>query len=298
MPFAQALNHALYCTSHQAAAKRHQLSDNTSRVYYQLLRQLKHSSLYQQHAQQPLSSITHDELTAWLDQWHWSKVRLSIAALRFMAKCNEQAFPASHSINLPPKPRSSAKDLLSIEDVDHIASLSSEHFGKQYPQRNRALFLLVIESLLTIQDIRTLKVRDVHDDHLFIASHPLYLQRHELSTHAMKALQQFLQWRWQRYGHCENNSPLFPANRGGGPLGTSGIYYMFRTFIQNYGCQTGSAGDGLHCLRVSAARRMYAQGIEKNRLEDLLSIQRKGALEDFLRLDDALESIRLNVLCE
>jgi len=290
---AQALNHALYCTSHSAATKRHQLSENTARAYYQLLKQFKHSELYKRHAKETLAAIEQEGLALWLKQWHWSKVRLSIAALRFMAKCNTQAFPAVFAIALPPKPRSSAADLLSQQDMAYITSLPLEHFGKQYPERNRALLLLVIETLMPMKAIRALQVKDVQDNQLHIASRPLHLQQHRLSVACDDALQLFLQWRWQRYGHCETLSPLFPANRGGEALGASGLYYMFRTFINNYGCVTGSAGDGLHCLRVSSARSMYAQGIERTHLEGILGMQRKGALEDFLRADHTLESQRV-----
>ncbi|MDQ6961643.1 MAG: site-specific integrase [Mariprofundaceae bacterium] len=296
MDIESCFGHALYCTSTETAASHHQLSANTARVYHQLLTQFQYSDIYKIHAHEPLSAITEASLSLWLQQWHWSKARLSIAALRFMAKCNAQAFPASVSVKFPPKPRSEAGDLLSLDDVESIAALTPEHFGKQYPERNRALFLLVIETLLSVHDIRALKVQDVKKYHVYVASRPLYLQKQSLSTLCATALQNFLQWRWQRYGHCEVESPLFPANRGGGPLGTSGLYYMFRNFINAYGCQTGSAGDGLHCLRVSAARRMYAQGTELSRLEDLLLIQRKGALDDFLRLDDDLILARADAL--
>lgn len=291
-----AFKHALYCTSSEEAASHHQLSANTARVYHQLLSQFQYSEMYKAHAHDALSVISEEALSEWLKQWHWSKSRLSIAALRFVAKCNDQAFPAVMAVTLPPKPRSSAVDLLSLDDVESIAALSPEHFGKQYPQRNRALFLLVIESLLSVHDLRALKVEDVGEQQVFIASRPLYLQQQSLSLACSEALQTFLQWRWQRYGHCEVQSPLFPANRGGGPIGTSGLYYMFRNFITAYGCQTGSAGDGLHCLRVSAARKHYAQGVDIDRLKDMLVMSRKGALEDFLRLDDDLILARADAL--
>ena len=101
----------------------------------------------------------------------------------------------------------------------------------------------------------------------------------------------------KKYGPPKPEFTVFVANRNQTPIGMSAMYRIFSDLWHTMGGRSYSrSGEGLHALRVSAARRMYARGVSVDYLLQRLSISSEVLLERFLHLDDTIVKAREEAL--
>lgn len=214
-------------------------------------------------------------------------------ALQFTARQTGAPLPHISAVSIRPGQKIE-RIFIDPKSLEGLRRKPPEFFGKQYPLRYRAIVLLELDTLATLQQLRDLRFSDVAKTQItFRGPNP---ERYNMAIpkSTLKAVWEFVQWRIGKYGHPGAEAPLFQANRGGEALKETGFRKIFCRVIEQLGYPRLPGGEGLRTFRICAARNLYAQGANLDRLCLLYGLN-AGQHEEFkqrIMVDRKLEAMR------
>jgi len=285
------------------------IASKTAKVYLRHINAFSYASFIRDH--DSLDAIKTDELQAWINHYAAgaSKYKQTSAALKFLGRYTGQDFLSAYEIH-PPKltrsvnlSQSSSKFEPRFISPDQLSSLRKAQlsfFGSMYPERNRAIALLTLDTLADMEDIRSLRNMDVTDQSVIFTNRPLDQRDMGAPSWTVQILHDYRRWRTNKYGKDRDGAPFFRSNRGGKDgeaLTPSGIYRIFQKIVLGLGYANQQSGEGHNIFRISCARKMYLEGCDIDRLSTLFGIREgKGALAESLHITDDMRHARQKML--
>ncbi|MDX8393836.1 MAG: hypothetical protein R8K21_04535 [Mariprofundales bacterium] len=285
--------HALYILKevHQTGVSAAGVTPSTARMYYRFTKCFL--DYCKQEKIEP-DEATIDNVQSWLSaqKWKSSTINSAISALRWSCQYTHNHIPGlsgfpTHRAYFPV-----VDDLLTEQQLVALRLLSAIALSKRLGLRNRAMLLLVIDTLADEEEVQKLCVEDIRENgsvHLILRNKKIASP--VLAEDTQQALQLYLAARLKKYDHCEAYEPLFISEQNRCMSSPT----MWRVFHKATQLLTNASGadknnmqtsrtvdSGFSLVRASQARQLYIK--QQTDIPKLMAILRKDDANAVLRI--------------
>lgn len=283
----------------------------TAESYRYQLKKLYSSKLFKKFKDENIDVIKSCDIESLylLDATHGLATRkVALSMLKAIGKLHSGSWVALDDIGIPEAkktPPAVIGQFISGESLDELVTCSPTLLHHKAGDRAQAMIAIIIGSLLSVDELRSLKFEDVDMKSITIRARGMEHNRVILPDMLMKPIRAWIDGVRATYPQLKITgiTPLFFNPK---PVKSSILRPLSATSIQKtlsiaiethlgYAKQAREqrTGVGIYNLRVSSARRMYAEGFDSEKLSKLVDVRE---LSSFLHTDKALEKTRVAAL--
>lgn len=284
----------------------------TAKSYGYQLSKLRASLLYTEHKGSDIQDISsvdieHGYLSSATHGTATRKVALSM--LKVIGKLRGCMWMELEKINLPDSGKvapARPNQFISSSSLDKLVTCSpSLLHSTKVGERTQAMIAVIVGTLLSVDELRLLRFEDIGHKTITLRERPLGHNRLTIPTLLMKPIRLWVEQARNLFPDApiDDSTALFfnPQPAKGkrlAPLSKASIHKLLSEAIENLLGYAKEAHDertgvGIYNLRVSSARRMYAEGYDEERLHKMVKTRE---LADFLHVDKELRQRREQAL--
>jgi len=173
-------------------------SANTAKVY---TRHLNAFLVDMNLKNRSLADITANELNRWLQTYAHgaSKRKQTIAALKWAVTEIGMPMPALNHARQAKKNDTKTENYIHPDLLNKLTRKNTDFFGSMYPERNRAMVLLTMATLASIEDLRYLQNHDVTQKSVIFNRRSLNRRDLGVPLKTRQIMHEYRAWRTNKY---------------------------------------------------------------------------------------------------